>query len=585
MATDETVVAEPTEEIVAEAEAVLRSIVVESEITVRNLAKREIDVRIAPFGQVIETLTGPEEIEAGDHVAEPSKLLLMGLEHEVHLGIGQDGKVIPTRRPTGKALAVENRSDGVYGTFRVAKTTAGDELLALIEDDVVGGVSVEMGRNKRTRIERRNGRRLQVVEFGDFRAVSPTYQPAYSEARVLAARSEQEDAPVATEEKAPATGAPDDKAAAVATAPTADIEAAIASAFEKFGDSVQARSSGDVLAIQERLLDRLEKLEEQGRANFEIPSAPGDDAPDDFHRGDWLSLVLKVASGERVPNKEIEARVAAELVTADNLGVIPPIFTGDVRETIDTSRPFLESTRQLTIPRVGMQLTVPVLATRPTTGVQSSEKAELASTETSITPANFDPTTIGGYGDISLQLLKRSDPSYLELYLDLLAEAYGIDADDEAVNALLAEAAVNEGGELDPEDLALGAAWANASAVSRRLVPDRIWLSSSAVAAFIDAKATTTNAPLYSNLQANFQAGGGAGGTVSGLRPVHVPALDDEAVDVIVGPARGFGWAEDGTYTLQVDVPARGGRDVGLIGMLWYAPMYPAAFTTYTLPS
>jgi hypothetical protein len=232
-----------------------------------------------------------------------------------------------------------------------------------------------------------------------------------------------------------------------------------------------------------------------------------------------------------------------------------------------------------------MQLSVPVIETRPTTGVQSSEKAELASTATSIIPANFDPVTIGGYGDISLQLLKRSDPSYLELYLDLLAEAYAIDADDQAVDALLAQAAVNEGGTQDPEDASFGAAWANAAAVSRRLKLDRIWLSSTAVAAFIDAKANGTNAPLYSDLQANFTAGGGAGGTISGMRPVHVPALDDEAVDIIVGPSNGFGWAEDGTYTLQVDVPARAGRDVGLVGMLWFAPLYPSAFTTYTLPS
>jgi hypothetical protein len=253
---------------------------------------------------------------------------------------------------------------------------------------------------------------------------------------------------------------------------------------------------------------------------------------------------------------------------------------------IDPSRPFLASTRQLTTPRAGMQLTVPVLATRPTVGVQAAEKDELASTTTSITSTNFNPITIGGYGDISLQLLKRSDPSYLEMYVDLLAEAYATMADDKAVDALLAASGINTGSAIDPDDGPLfGDAWANGTAVSRRLTPDTAWLSSAAVAAFIDAKSTTTNAPLYGNLAASFNAASGVGGTISGLRPVHVPALDDESYDVIVGPSRGFAWAEDGTYTLQVDVPAKAGRDVGLVGMIWFAPLYPAAFTRYALGS
>jgi hypothetical protein len=221
--------------------------------------------------------------------------------------------------------------------------------------------------------------------------------------------------------------------------------------------------------------------------------------------------------------------------------------------------------------------------TRPTVGVQAAEKDAVTSTTTSITTSTFTSTTIAGGGDISLQLLKRSSPQYLGLFLELLAEAYAIMADDKAVDALLAETPVVEGGIIAPANLSIGAAWSNALAVSKSLTPTHIWLSSAAVAAFIDAKATGTNAPLYSNLEANFTAAGGPGGTISGLRPVHVPALDDETAKVIIGPSRGFVWAEDGTYTLQVDNPTLAGRDVALVGMLWFMPIYPAAFTSYTL--
>jgi phage head maturation protease len=561
----------------------IRSIEVEADIHVRNLAKRELDVRLMPWDRTIETVHGRETFKRGAFAdAVPADVRLMGLEHEAHIGIGQDGRPTLTRHPIGKAISLDDREDAQYATFRVAKTARGDEVLALADEGIVTGISVEIAEVPGgTSVSTRSGRRDSVHHRARLVGASPTYRPAYDEAVVLSVRTAKETEVVEAIPVTEATPAPvidyDKLAAAVGGSVGDRVDAAIA--------AVQTRSAIPDELMQ-KVLDRMEALEEQGRAAFQLPSRTDESHPEDFGRGDWLKLVLRTLSGETVSQAELQARVAADLITTDNLGVVPPAYLSEMIGIIDPSRPFLASTRQLTTPRAGMQLTVPVLATRPTVGVQAAEKDELASTTTSITSTNFNPITIGGYGDISLQLLKRSDPSYLEMYVDLLAEAYATMADDKAVDALLAASGINTGSAIDPDDGPLfGDAWANGTAVSRRLTPDTVWLSSAAVAAFIDAKSSTTNAPLYGNLAASFNAASGVGGTISGLRPVHVPALDDESYDVIVGPSRGFAWAEDGTYTLQVDVPAKAGRDVGLVGMIWFAPLYPAAFTRYALGS
>lgn len=560
-------------------EITTRTIEVDSVIEVRNLAKRELDVRLVPWGRVIETTNGLEMFERGAFAdAVPSQVLLMGLEHEAHMGLGQSGEPIMTRHPVGKATELDDREDAQYATFKVAKTNRGDEVLALAEEGIASGVSVEFGLvpgGTETRTQR--GRRLSVHKRARLTGASTTYRPAYEEAVVLEVRSERStpvpEATPVTEPQAP----PDYSAMAAA------IGSAVGDRVDSAISVVQARSAIPE-ELMEKFMARLEALEEQGRANFSVPSKTPEG--EHFSRGDWAHLVLRMLSGETVRHEEVQARLAADLITTDNLGVVPNVILNEMIGTIDRSRPFLQSTRQLTPPRNGRTFEIPRIVTRPTVGVQAVEKDELTSTATSIDTVSFTPITIGGYGDISIQLLKMSDPSYLDLYIDLLAEKYAIMADDKAVDALLAETDVVEGGAVDPNDgPQFGAAWASAIAVSNQLAPDTIWLSSSAVAAFIDAHSDTTNLPLYANIAGNFTAAGGPGGTISGLRPVHVPALNDEAVDIIVGPSRGFAWSEMGTFTLQVDVPSKAGRDVALVGMVWPMPIYPSAFTTFTLSS
>jgi hypothetical protein len=229
-----------------------------------------------------------------------------------------------------------------------------------------------------------------------------------------------------------------------------------------------------------------------------------------------------------------------------------------------------------------MSITVPVIETRPETAVQENEKDDIASNQTSITTDSFDAVTIAGGGDLSLQLLKRSSPAFLGLYLELLRESLNLNMEKQALAALYT--GDTPGGTLDPSEANFGTAWRNGALVG--VPPDTLWLSSTGVAQFIDAKADGTNAPLYSSIQAGFTAGAGPAGTISGLRPIYVPAMDAVGdVDAIVGPSRGFAWTEDGTYTLQVDVPAKAGRDVALVTIAWFMPLYPSAFTTYQIAS
>src|SRR5512135_659582 len=60
-------------------------------VEVRDAAKREVDVRVVPWDVPIDTVQGREVFSRGAFAGTaPDGVLLMGLEHEAHIGIGQD---------------------------------------------------------------------------------------------------------------------------------------------------------------------------------------------------------------------------------------------------------------------------------------------------------------------------------------------------------------------------------------------------------------------------------------------------------------------------------------------------------------
>ena len=69
-------------------------------------------------------------------------------------------------------------------------------------------------------------------------------------------------------------------------------------------------------------------MEEQARSRFELPAAPptDEDARRDSSRRLVEHRVPHAVGREGFSQKEIEMRVAAELITTDNLGVVPEPF-------------------------------------------------------------------------------------------------------------------------------------------------------------------------------------------------------------------------------------------------------------------
>ncbi len=479
--------------------------------------------------------------------------------------------------PTGLGVSFEDRPDGAYMDFQLSKTARADEQLTLAVDGVSRGASVGYSEIKgRTKVRQIGGRNVTVYGPGSafLAEVSTTWQPTFVEAGVtyVLSKDEKGSGPeMAEAQEAPASGVDYDK-----------LSQAIVAANSKTAkdDRIDA------------MLAKFDEMVELQRASYKVPA--GDDKPK-AQLQDWVSVTLRTMAGEQVSPTEIKSLALDDVVIGEQPGLVPAVFTPDYDDIIDSSRPFLESTKEVRPPASGTTMTLPIITARAVAGTQAgnAEKGALTTTAPKVGTGTFSYKSVFGGADISVQMILRADRAFFDLLTGELGEAYALDCESKAITALLAgytdsasvSHTVTSGGVLDPEDPNFGEAWENSITSTARRAPTHIWLSGAAVGAFIDAKAPLTNGPLYSNLAASFTAGGGPGGRLSGLIPVYVPALDTSAVDVIIGPSSGFVWAEDPAIRLTADVPSIAGRDIVLAGGLFPAPRYADAFTTYTIGS
>ena len=531
-----------------------------------SAAQRRIGLRIVPYNEIaVHPHYGALMFEPGAFGTVDPETVRLRMDHE--------------DPPTGKGASWQEMPDAPYMEFLVSKTERGNDQLTLAVDGVSRGASVGYSEIKgRPKTRQIKGQNVTVYPPNSvvLHEVSTTWQPTFVDAGVMyvLSRDEKGTAPMAEAQEAPVIGAVD----------TAPIIEAIQAGFAAGKSAEKLEDAAD------KMLGIVEQFKELQRAQFVVPGA--DNQPKALLK-DWFGVTLRRMAGEHISQSELKELALDDIITSEQPGLVPTVFTADYDDLISQDRPFLSSTREVRPPATGNTITLPIITQRAAAGTQAGgQKTEVTTTGPRVGTGTFNAQSVLAGADISIQMILRADRSFLDLLDAEFAEAYALDCETKAIAALIAgytdsasvAHAPTAGGVMDPEDPQFGVAFKNSVSASKRR-PTHIWLSMDGVAAFIDAKAPLTNAPLYSNLNASFTAGGGPGGTISGLIPVYVPALDTSAVDVIIGPSRAFVWAEDPKIRLQADNAALAGRDILLAGTLFPAPRYADAFTTYTVAS
>lgn len=531
-----------------------------------STSQRRIGLRIVPYNEIaVHPTYGALMFEPGAFGTVDPHLVRLRMDHD--------------DPPTGLGDSFTDLPDAPYMEFVVSATERGNDQLTLAVDGVARGASVGYSEIAgRPKVRQIKGQKVTVYPPDSvvLHEVSTTWQPTFTEAGVMYVlhKEEKGTASMPEAQDPPAVGAVD----------TAPIVAAIQQGF------AEGKSFTKMEEAVDKMLGVVDQFKELSRAQFSVPK--GEIKKPKLH--DWVEVTLRRMRGESISPTMLRELALDDVVTTEQPGLVPNLLVPDYDDLISAARPFLSSTRQIAPPDTGTSMLLPIITTRAVAGTQagSAEKGTLTTTATKVGTGTFAYVAVFGGADISIQMIQRAGRSFFDLLTGDMGEAYALDCEAKAIAALItgyndsgANAHVpTDGGVLDPEDPQFGTAWRNSILACKR-APTHIWLSATAVGAFIDAKAPVTNAPLYSNLAASFTAGGGPGGTLSGLTPVYVPALDSAAVDVIIGPSRGFVWAEDQALNLQADVPSVAGRDIALVGGIFPAPRYADAFTTYTVAS
>lgn len=445
-------------------------------------------------------------------------------------------------RPLGKLIAAEVTDKGIEAQFKIAGTIAGDDYLTEAAEGLRDGLSVGV---KVDAWSNQDG--VMTIDAAKLIEVSAVTEPAIDSARVAeVAASEGEN-----ENSEPASADSDQPTEGEQVSDTT-----VPAPAEETVEAAKAEAPAVTAAFYAK-----------PRVNLNATA------------GQYALAQIRAAQGDADSRDLVAALDAA--TTAENIGVVPPTYLRDIIGIVDNSMPFADSIEQGTLPATGMKFYRPVLGTQATTA-ETAEAVELDSTDTTITSLEIDVVKIGGANKISVELLERSDPAYLDVLLRELAASWAQKADAYAFAEATGSAGTSTGGTLVA---AIADAIADSYAIVRK-TPNRYLADTGNFATLLGA-VDGNDRPLFAAALPQNAAGlitqGSTAGTVAGLQLVVDANIDTGAgVLGMVYPSDAATFYKSAAFQIRSNVVSTAEVEVGIYGYVALAAKYPTAFRKVT---
>jgi HK97 family phage prohead protease len=484
-------------------------------ITAADAKTRTIFGQIVPFGQVGSTSLGPVIFEAGS------------------LHIGDNVKVLlehDGRRPVGKLVSTSANPSGIMGEMKISQTTAGSDVLVEAADGLRDGISV--GANI---IEHTVKDGNIVVTSAELVEVSLVTNPAFAEARVTQVAASADDE-TETIEEIEMTEQPIEVIEEVA-----EVEAS----------KIEASTFGSPIFTQPR----------------ELPALTA---------GQFAHKMLSAQRGNRDAIDFVTA--AGEATTTDNAGLIPVPYLREVIGVVDSSRPFIDSIERRALPAAGMSFRIPRWQVLPTVA-ETDELATPSDTMTEIDDLVVDVVKFAGQQRVSIELLERSDPSYLDELLRGLAASYAQQTDLYAFT----EGVVGCGASGGTGYVAAIADAVADSAAVMRFNPNRLLVGATQYAGLLSA-VDDADRPLFNAVGPTTNAAGTnimSRGNVMGLD--LVVDYNIGATNILAYPSAYAAFYESGTAQVRVNVIDTMTVEIAVYGFVALANKYPTAIRAITV--